>query len=91
MRFPTRKIAGCVAAWWVGVLMLCGAVSARAYTAKDVETLSSAFTSAFYSLSQNTNGYFKNTQTGGITYAQDAQGTYYRLQNNAWVRMDAAR
>lgn len=30
-------------------------------------------------------------QTGGNTYAQDAQGTYYRLQNNAWVRMDAAR
>lgn len=68
MRFPARKIAGCIAAWWVGVLILSSAVSARAYTAKDVETLASAFTSAFYSLSQNTNGYFKNTQTGGITY-----------------------
>lgn len=28
---------------------------------------------------------------GNNTYAQDAQGTYYRLENNAWVRMNAAR
>jgi len=30
-------------------------------------------------------------QSEGNTYAQDAHGTYYRLQNNAWVRMDAGR
>ena len=30
-------------------------------------------------------------QSGGNTYAQDAQGTYYRQQNNGWVRMDAAQ
>ena len=28
-------------------------------------------------------------QSGGNTYAQDAQGTYYRQQNNGWVRMDS--
>ena len=27
---------------------------------------------------------------GNNTYAQDAQGTYYRLENNAWVRMNGA-
>ena len=26
-------------------------------------------------------------QSGGNTYAQDAQGAYYRQQDNAWVRM----
>ncbi len=30
-------------------------------------------------------------QSGGNTYAQDAQGAYYRHQGNAWVRMDAGR
>ncbi|MEO7254014.1 MAG: hypothetical protein ABIZ64_07215 [Casimicrobium sp.] len=30
-------------------------------------------------------------QSGGNVYAQDAQGTYYRQQNNGWVRMDAAQ
>ena len=29
-------------------------------------------------------------QSGGETYAQDAAGTYYRLQNQAWVRLNAA-
>ena len=29
-------------------------------------------------------------QSGGNTYAQDAQGNYYRYQNNGWARMDAA-
>ena len=29
-------------------------------------------------------------QSGGNTYAQDAQGSYYRAQNNGWVRMEAA-
>lgn len=28
-------------------------------------------------------------QGGGNTYAQDAQGAYYRQQNNGWLRMDA--
>ena len=28
-------------------------------------------------------------QSGGNTYAQDAQGGYYRAQNNGWVRMKA--
>lgn len=28
---------------------------------------------------------------GNNTYAQDPQGTYYRYENNGWVRMDAAR
>ncbi len=30
-------------------------------------------------------------QSGGNTYAQDAQGSYYRYQGNSWVRMDAGR
>ncbi len=30
-------------------------------------------------------------QSGGNVYAQDAQGTYYRQQNNGWVRMHAAQ
>ena len=30
-------------------------------------------------------------QSGGNTYAQDAQGTYYRAQNNGWVRMNSGR
>jgi hypothetical protein len=30
-------------------------------------------------------------QTGGQTYAQDASGTYWRLENNAWVRMNAGQ
>jgi hypothetical protein len=30
-------------------------------------------------------------QSGGNTYAQDAQGTYYHYQGNSWVRMDAGR
>ena len=30
-------------------------------------------------------------QSGGNVYAQDAQGTYYRQQNNGWTRMDAAQ
>ena len=30
-------------------------------------------------------------QSGGNTYAQDAQGTYYRQQSNVWVRMDATQ
>lgn len=28
-------------------------------------------------------------QSGGNTYAQDAQGAYYQQQNNGWVRMNA--
>ncbi|MGC3959930.1 MAG: glycoside hydrolase family 76 protein [Verrucomicrobiota bacterium] len=57
-----------VACWFVCVWLSSSGRPALAYTAKEVETLSSAFTSAFYSLSQGTNGYFKDTQTGGITY-----------------------
>ncbi len=30
-------------------------------------------------------------QQGGNTYAQDAQGTYWRWQGNGWTRLDAAR
>lgn len=30
-------------------------------------------------------------QSGGNVYAQDAQGTYYRQQNNGWVRIDSAQ
>ena len=30
-------------------------------------------------------------QRGGNSYAQDAQGTYYRAQNNGWVRMESGR
>ena len=30
-------------------------------------------------------------QSGGNVYAQDAQGTYYRQQNNGWTRMDPAQ
>ena len=38
--------------------LLSTALPALAFTAKDVETLSSAYTSAFYVLSDGTNGYF---------------------------------
>ncbi len=48
--------------------LLSTALPALAFTAKDVETLSSAYTSAFYVLSDGTNGYFKDTQTGGNAY-----------------------
>lgn len=30
-------------------------------------------------------------QQGGYTYAQDAQGTYWRWQGNGWARLDATR
>jgi predicted alpha-1,6-mannanase (GH76 family) len=50
------------------IFLFSSALSALAFTAKDVETLSSAYTSAFYTLSDSTNGYFKDTQTGGNAY-----------------------
>jgi predicted alpha-1,6-mannanase (GH76 family) len=49
-----------------GVLLLLN-FSAAAFTAKDVEAVSGAYTSAFYSLN-GTNGFIKDTQTGGVAY-----------------------
>src|ERR1700743_696431 len=42
-------------------------VSARAFTAQNANTVFSAFNSAFY-YQNGTNGFFKDTQTGGVTY-----------------------
>ncbi|HEY4416726.1 MAG TPA: glycoside hydrolase family 76 protein [Verrucomicrobiae bacterium] len=42
-------------------------VSASAFTAKDANATFNSFNSAFYS-QNGTNGYFKDTQTGGVTY-----------------------
>jgi predicted alpha-1,6-mannanase (GH76 family) len=42
-------------------------ISAFSFTARDANTIFSSFNSAFYSVS-GTNGYFKDTQSGGITY-----------------------
>lgn len=41
--------------------------SVHAYSASDVKTVVNAYHSAFYSVA-GTNGYFKDTQTGGIAY-----------------------
>src|ERR1700744_5348012 len=41
--------------------------SASAFTAKDASTAFNSFNSAFYS-QNGTNGYFKDTQSGGVTY-----------------------
>lgn len=41
--------------------------SSFAFTTRDVNTIVSAFNSAFY-VQSGTNGWFKNTQTGGVTY-----------------------
>lgn len=41
--------------------------AAAAFTAKDADTISAAFSSAFYTVN-GTNGYFKDRQTGGVTY-----------------------
>lgn len=50
------------------VLCLLGPVlGARAYTAKDADAMAVAYNNAFYSLS-GTNGWFKDTQTGGVAY-----------------------
>ena len=67
MRFDMKLIrfAACLFAC---VVLWSSARPALAFTAKDVETLSSAYTSAFYTLSDGTNGYFKDTQTGGNAY-----------------------
>lgn len=48
-------------------LLLSVAWPAGAFTARDVETLSGAYVSAFYS-SSGMNGHFKDTQTGGTAY-----------------------
>jgi predicted alpha-1,6-mannanase (GH76 family) len=47
--------------------LLTANAAALAFTAKDATTVLSSFNSAFYSQS-GTNGYFKDTQTGGIAY-----------------------
>jgi len=47
--------------------LLLSALSASAFTARDANTAFSAYHSAFYSQS-GTNGWFKDTQTGGVAY-----------------------
>ena len=51
----------------VAFLLLLVDRSAFAFTTKDANTIFSSFNSAFYSQS-GTNGYFKDTQTGGVSY-----------------------
>lgn len=48
-------------------LLLKAGNLAGAYSASDVDAFSRAFSSAFY-VQSGTNGYFKDTQAGGITY-----------------------
>ncbi|HEV2694710.1 MAG TPA: glycoside hydrolase family 76 protein, partial [Verrucomicrobiae bacterium] len=54
---------------WLLVLLVQAAVvfSGRAYTAKDANTIFSAYNSAFY-MQKGTNGYIKDTQTGNEAY-----------------------
>ncbi|MDR3456220.1 MAG: glycoside hydrolase family 76 protein [Verrucomicrobiae bacterium] len=54
---------------WLAILLsqLLLLFSARAYTPKDANTLFSAYNSAFY-MQKGTNGYIKDTQTGGEAY-----------------------
>lgn len=47
--------------------LLLAHVSAFAFTTRDANSLCSSFMNSFYSLS-GTNGYFKDTQTGGSSY-----------------------
>jgi len=51
----------------LGILVLTSVQMASAITSKEAETMSGAFSSAFYQVS-GTNGWFKNNQTGGISY-----------------------
>ena len=66
MRFLWRHPRPIIAllAW---LFLLLAQLSASAFTTKDASTVFSAFHSAFYSQS-GTNGYIKDTQTGGIAY-----------------------
>jgi hypothetical protein len=51
-----------------GLLVFLAAQNAAlGFEARDANTVSSAFNSAFY-VQSGTNGWFKNTQTGGVTY-----------------------
>ena len=59
--FPPGRLA-----WLLCWLCLAGA-SARAFTARDVNTAFSAFNSNFY-FQTGTNGWIKDTQTGNIAY-----------------------
>jgi predicted alpha-1,6-mannanase (GH76 family) len=49
------------------VFLLNAAFCASAFTTKDVETISGAYSSAFYQVN-GTNGWIKDTQTGGVAY-----------------------
>ncbi len=49
------------------VLLLLGQISLRAFTSNEVRTVVSSFNSNFLSVS-GTNGYIKDTQTGGVAY-----------------------
>ncbi len=51
----------------VGFSLLLAEVSVQAFTAKDANTYLSAYNSAFY-YQNGTNGWIKDTQTGGIAY-----------------------
>src|SRR6267378_3610738 len=62
--FNLLKCPAVLLAW---LLCLTTTMPSAAFTAKDVETISGAFNSAFYFVS-GANGYFKDTQTGGVSY-----------------------
>jgi len=49
------------------MVLLSGLIPASAFTTKDVDTIASSYNSAFYYVT-GTNGYIKDTQTGGIAY-----------------------
>lgn len=58
---------GQVASLLVILLLLFAETFASAFTARDASTMFSSFSSAFYNVS-GTNGYIKDTQTGGVAY-----------------------
>ncbi|HZI30866.1 MAG TPA: glycoside hydrolase family 76 protein, partial [Candidatus Binatia bacterium] len=49
------------------LFLLPACFSASAFTAKDADTMAGAFNNVFYSVN-GTNGYIKDTQTGGVAY-----------------------
>src|SRR3984957_2959932 len=62
MRLKNRLICGMLT---LGLSLI--GYSLSAFTSANVNTIASAFNSAFY-VQSGTNGWFKNTQTGGVTY-----------------------
>ena len=67
---PVRRGIRISKADWLGlglVLQFFWSVPSSAYSSRDASTIFSSYNTAFYSVN-GTNGYFKDTQTGGIAY-----------------------